>query len=378
MEKIYVNLIFALVFGCLIGIIGYYVFIDQKIKEDKPKTNMTIIKTDNQTQIIKFAQIITIKPDCTECISSEGVVGSIKKAFDQINIKYNESILSANSEKAITLINKYDIKFLPTVVVIPNNELNSQFTDAWKTAGSIEKDNSLILRNIFPPYYDVNSKSIKGLVSATAISASNCNECMNASDYFDSLELAQFGVIFKKKEIINETDPKAIQLIEKYQIKKLPTLIIDKEISSYPVVNQINKILSDEGDVFVIRDVYPPYKLINGSDKKIIGRVEAKYITNSSCKECFDPKDLSKYMIQSLGVVILNETTFEITNKSAIELINKYNISSIPAIIYSSDISAYPDFDKLWINESNTIENDGSFVFRAYNFLNATYQNLTK
>jgi hypothetical protein len=58
-------------------------------------------------------------------------------------------------------------------------------------------------------------------------------------------------------------------------------------------------------------------------------------------------------------------------------LIQKYNLTQLPAILFSPEASAYLSFDSTWIGTNNTIEQDGWYVFRNYDLLGYGYQNLT-
>ena len=73
----------------------------------------------------------------------------------------------------------------------------------------------------------------------------------------------------------------------------------------------------------------------------------------------------------------MNTTTYDINSTEGSALIKKYNITEIPTILYSPETSVYPHFAEAWINQSNTVESDGWFVFRAVDKVGEVYQNVS-
>jgi thioredoxin-related protein len=107
---------------------------------------------------------------------------------------------------------------------------------------------------------------------------------------------------------------------------------------------------------------------------KVIGLVNATYIVNNSCKDCFGT-DLYKKQFQSMGVNFQNETTVDISTSGGKEFLKKYNITSIPALVLSKGISDY-GYLAGFLNQTGTFEKGGEFVFRNLDGFGKKYQKI--
>ncbi|MEW6035696.1 MAG: hypothetical protein AB1529_03730, partial [Candidatus Micrarchaeota archaeon] len=128
---------------------------------------------------------------------------------------------------------------------------------------------------------------------------------------------------------------------------------------------------------YLARNASPPYvDLLD--NRSIRGFVDAIYLNDSSCADCFDVASLSDYISQSAGLAVVNSTSYDINSSEGQALASKYNITAVPTVLYSPEASYYPSFTGLWVSQNNTVESDGWFVFRAYPLLSGvTYRNIT-
>jgi hypothetical protein len=105
---------------------------------------------------------------------------------------------------------------------------------------------------------------------------------------------------------------------------------------------------------------------------RTVGRVNAIIIEDTKCHECTNLSMLIEFM-KGTGISIANTTVLNLSEKNATELISKYNITKIPAGIFSADISAYDAIRQAWSN-LGTIEADGTYILRE---INPPYRNLS-
>jgi hypothetical protein len=118
----------------------------------------------------------------------------------------------------------------------------------------------------------------------------------------------------------------------------------------------------DDGN-YVIRVTNPPY--LNLSAGKIMGFVDLIYIADASCKECYNVT-LHKAILEdptSLGMQINEEEYADVSSARGKQLVQKYNITTVPSVIVSREASAYPTFENGWL-KIGTKEPDGNYVFR--------------
>jgi hypothetical protein len=285
-----------------------------------------------------------------------------------------------SSAEASALISKYNITELPAVIIEGPVRTDSEFVSAWQAQiGTLEGANALVTRFRFPPYYDIRNHTVVGLVEGIGIKASGCLECGDPALFMASLEGGSMAMVFSNQTLYEENDTEAQALLTRYNITKLPALLLSADgASAYPAFSQIKTLGTVEPDGwFVLRDVVPPYIDLT-ANHTLRGLVHAVYLVNSSCADCFDVASLSLYISGSSGLVLLNETTYETNSTEGSALMKKYNITAVPALLYSSDARYYPDFEDVWKQQNSTVESDGWFVFRAHGLLgDVVYQNVS-
>ncbi|MBW3019216.1 hypothetical protein KY329_03465 [Candidatus Woesearchaeota archaeon] len=175
----------------------------------------------------------------------------------------------------------------------------------------------------------------------------DCEECFDINEAVDFIK-ALPGV--DMTEITADADP-----VAKYSIKKLPTIVLKGDVDKLQIPG-----FRRSGDALVLEDVPAPF--FDVESKEIAGRVGMIIIENPECTECFDPS----IVINNLNMVGVDLTDVEMlnyTSEKAQELIAKYNIAKLPAMIFTNDLLAYAPVRDVW-NASGTIEEDGMLVTR--------------
>src|SRR3989344_4224350 len=95
-----------------------------------------------------------------------------------------------------------------------------------------ESNDALIFINQTPPYFDVQSNKVKGLVVATVINADNCSNCTDIEGFINTLRTNKIEIT----RINNLTETQASDLINSYNIEKLPALILSNDASEYKLI----------------------------------------------------------------------------------------------------------------------------------------------
>lgn len=376
----------ALAYLAVGALLGYAVFL---IFLESPKPAFPPVPTNAdyanetlapilETGIVNLTMIEA--PDCDICNAEGLMLEQVKIILLQSEFLRAGSArrIPASSTEARALISKYGIATLPAVVIEGEVARDAEFVLAWKeTVGTLEDNRALVSRVDYPPYYDLENGTVVGLVEGIGIKASGCLECGDPALFLSSLEASPVAMAFTNTTIYDENDSRAQALIAQYNITKLPTLFLsEKGASAYPVFEQIRLLGAIEDGWFILRDVVPPYVDL-ADNRSVRGLVAAVYLVNSSCEDCLDISSLSEYLSEASGVIIVDEKTHEIDSAQGMELVQRYNITKIPTLIFSNEVRYYYKFEEAWAAQNNTVEEDGSFVFRAHNLLGgAGYQDL--
>src|SRR3989344_2034690 len=176
-------------------------------------------------------------------LNSNKVVGKVKAQI--INIKnckkcFDVSLLLAQANE---LINKFKLDKLPALILSEDLSYYPEIVEIWKQFGKIEQ-NQYVLTKIIPPYKNLQNNKIEGLVKATYISDKSCIECFNINNY--NLALKNVGIIVSEEEKLDISSQKGKELIQKYNIKKLPVMILSNDVKVYSVYSSLLKKLGTE------------------------------------------------------------------------------------------------------------------------------------
>jgi len=302
--------------------------------------------------------------DCTECIS----LASAQAVFT-IPMRNVSS-----GEEFNKLVSKYSIRKLPALIV--SNQ--SLFTE--QAAGQIVQQftlraGALVYETVTPPYYDVSSKKVKGIVNATTISPANCHECVNVSDVVGSL--ASVGVNLRSVDNLQETDSRAIELISRYHLTALPAFIFSPDLLEYPEFSQQwAKVGSTEADGnLVLHNLFAPYKNLSSGNKD--GLVRLTYISANVCRTCYNATLHRNVLVGQFKIFIASETTIDASSGQGAALVRQYNLTKVPTVILSREAAAYASLTDAW-QQVGSVESDGAFVFRAIDQLqNVNYTTVT-
>ncbi|MEK6983107.1 MAG: hypothetical protein AABX33_00910 [Nanoarchaeota archaeon] len=191
---------------------------------------------------------------CEKCSDLTPLVNQIKVAG--VNI-YSEKIVEPNSDEGKQLIEKYKIDFVPALILSEDAGLYSLIQQAWPQVGSKESDGSYVLRLVNPPFMNLTSDKLRGLVNVIYLTDNSCTECYDVNQHRQILTNPQsFAVTLDKEESIDISDARGKELIARYNISKVPTVIISDEINVYPSRVVLRQFFSAENDgSYVFRSV---------------------------------------------------------------------------------------------------------------------------
>jgi len=344
----------------LLGIFTIYLIIlTYSINADLQK-NTEAIKEKLKPANIEITLIKDSK--CTDCSDLLPIINQIKTA------KVNVSRLNTfeyGSKDGREIIAKYKIQKVPAVIItgdINKSEIN----------GLEKRENALLFTNIEPPYTNVLNGEVEGIVKLYILNDPKCEKCNDLMSLIIPIKLAGIKIIEQRNVSISSDEGKG--LIEKYKIDFAPTIILSKDAGLYSIIQKKwPQIGSKENDgSYILRMVYPPF--INLTTGNLRGIVNIIYLTDKTCSQCYDVRLHRAILVQSFAVNLDKEETFDISDDRGKELIAKYNISQVPAVILSDDINAYPSSPLL--KQFYSVDKDGSYIFRKLQVL-GTYKDLT-
>ncbi|NOZ81340.1 MAG: hypothetical protein GXP63_06745 [DPANN group archaeon] len=192
-------------------------------------------------------------------------------------------------------------------------------------------------------------------LSLVVITDSRCDSCNNAEQV--KTTVTDKNVKILKEETLDMASERAKELIGKYDITKIPSVLVFGETDKVSFRDFVK-----DNDALVYQKSLPPFS--DTASDTIKGIVQATIIKDSSCAACIDLDQLLAQFKES-GIVLGTTKELEWTGPEAQEFIRKYAITSIPSLVLSADMGVYGTATETQWKQMGTVEKDGSHVLRS-------------
>ena len=213
----------------------------------------------------KTQAILLTLPSCKECSAPESFLSEFEK---QGFVVASKRSVDAESKEGQKLVAEYSVKKLPTVLLRKPSEQAQVFL---KSFGETASDGTFILTDVVPPYKDVASNAVKGRFGIILITDKTCKECYDVS--LHKTPLARLGMTPTDEKTVDIADSEGKQLVEKYKIETVSTLLLQGDLSEYQSLTQVwGQVGTVESDgTYVFRsgqDNMGPYRVLKTQEIK--------------------------------------------------------------------------------------------------------------
>lgn len=209
--------------------------------------------------------------------------------------------------------------------------------------------------------------------SLVMISEKSCENCKNM-EALEEYIAGQNVEITDRKELSADQD-ESKDLIEKYEIKRLPALIFtaDAKINNslQKAYEPNSRSISDK--VIVWEQWVPPFYDLKGKETQ--GIINVVYLSDKSCGDCYDPAEIFAGIYKNFGINVNGQQTFDVSDPEGLEFIANYKVKNVPTVILSENVALYEQFASIW-PDVGTIEEDGKYIFRNIDSMQQIYKNL--
>ena len=192
--------------------------------------------------------VILQESSCQDCSNLTPLLDAIKKENVKIN---SEKTVEITSPEGMELINKYSITKVPALVISGEIEKEANLKAMWPQLGEVKED-TFILRQVGAPYVLIDSGDVIGRIKWVMLTDTSCTECYDVANH--EIILKQFGVPTQDQQVINSQLSDGKELIAKYKIKLVPTIILTGDVGAYPslinVWSQVGTIEEDGAYIF--------------------------------------------------------------------------------------------------------------------------------
>ncbi len=206
-----------------------------------PYTNTTTGRIEGRVSLLVLKDA-----ECTKCNDLISLITQIKSAGIRIS---EETTVSTSSDEGRELIDKYKLGFVPTLILSKDASVYGVIDEAWPQIGSRETDGSYVLRMVSPPFINLTTDELKGIVSLIYLTDESCKDCYNVNQHREILTSPQsFAITLDKEETFDISDVKGKELLSKYNITQVPTILVSGEVGAYPSSLILKQFFSVEKD----------------------------------------------------------------------------------------------------------------------------------
>ncbi len=215
------------------------------------KVTPLFIDPESKKEVGRVSVVYLLDPSCAACINPRLTIDAYKKAGIKVT---GEKEVGWNSAEGQRIIDQYKIGKLPTFLLSSDISYYPSVKDNWSKIGTEEADGTYIARQLSLPYRDVDKGQIAGLVDTIYLTDSSCADCYNPREIHKNILTQGFGVAIRLERTVDANTPTGKDLVSKYKITQVPTLLISPDVGEYANVKsvwpQVGTIESDGWYVF--------------------------------------------------------------------------------------------------------------------------------
>ena len=180
----------------------------------------------------------------------------------------------------------------------------------------------------------------------------DCDDCTDLSRAVDALKQQEGMNVTEVTELSIEESK---ELAEKYEITRLPALLILGNTSGLTLPN-----FNTKEDALVFDQVPPPYYDV--AEEKLKGDVTVVLLMDQTCTDCFNLSQVIQ-QLSDAGLKIVSQSVVDSNDVEGKGLIEQYSIEILPTLIFSNDALEYDVVQQVW-DQVGSVENDSKLVLR--------------
>lgn len=329
-----------------------------------------ISASEEAAKPVNIRLVSVTAPDCKECFDLQRMVDSMKS--QQVNIT-EEREVAFDSEEGKKLIQTLGLEKIPTFIA--HGDVKNQKLAAYIEANGKLVNDAFVFTNVPPMFLDPATGKTRGKLSATVLyNKEQCRQCTDPAPLLQQFRAAGINIAD-----VDNVDPQSAagrSTIEKYRLSAVPTILVSGETALYPILKNTPFGSIEQDGTFVVRNVPPPY--VDPKTGRVAGLADLISLTDKSCKDCYDVAKHKTILMQTFGVKLVSERTFDVASPGGRALVKKYSINAVPTVLISPAAGDYNELKGAW-TRVGTVEKDGWYIFREMQALGSdTYKDLSK
>lgn len=199
----------------------------------------------------EFSVTTLVAPDCEECVSLAPLIESFRSGNVRI---LSEKQIDYKSVEGRKLVEQYQVQRIPVVIIQGEVDKDPSLRSVMEQRGKIEGD-TFVFTDTPPPFVDVENGEVRGNFSVIYLDDPSCDSCYDPTDHAPILK--RLGMSPQSEETISSRSSQGKNLIRKYKIEKIPTIVLQGDLEVYNRFNTIWKQVGtvEEDGTLVFRNV---------------------------------------------------------------------------------------------------------------------------
>lgn len=176
----------------------------------------------------KVEVIKILDSSCDKCADMSLVIDNLKDEGVFISSLKN---VEYNSAEGNDLIDNFGIKKVPALLISEEIDYYETIKQGLSQLNSVKKNKFYSMPSIIPPYRDLTSNKIEGLVDLIMLKDNTCTSCYDVQ--VNKQILLRFGMEINSEKLEDINSAKGKEIISRYNIKKVPIIILSPEAGVY-------------------------------------------------------------------------------------------------------------------------------------------------
>ncbi|MFA4820062.1 MAG: hypothetical protein WC613_03850 [Candidatus Aenigmatarchaeota archaeon] len=166
-------------------------------------------------------------------------LSSIVKTFESAGVVISsDTSVEYNSADGKVLTSTYGLREIPAVIVSKNILEYPAMVRIWPQLNATEKNNNYALHLLRPPYRDLATNRVVGLVDIIYLNDSTCSECYDVMVH-KQIVGGSFGVALANETLLDISSVEGKALVSKYKIQAVPTFVMSPDAKYYSILMEV-------------------------------------------------------------------------------------------------------------------------------------------
>ncbi len=194
----------------------------------------------------KIQLLAIIDPSCTACADFSTIAQELPQ--DRFAVT-DQARLDWQTTEAQALVQRYGLQSVPALVI--TGEVDRPAAAEFFAAAGLAVENGSVIRSGIPPFRDLKTGSLVGMVSLTLLNDSTCAACYDAD--VNKAVLQNFGIAVQSARIFDVASSEGKALLAAYNVTKVPAMVLSPDAQAYGKFLQVwSQVGTVESDGFLV------------------------------------------------------------------------------------------------------------------------------